>query len=68
VIGTGLGIAGALAVTRLLGGALLGVSATDATSFLRAFAVVLGGVVIASLVRAAWRAARINPLAALRHR
>jgi len=66
-IGAGLGIAVALAMTRLLGSALFGVSATDATSFLRALAVVLGGVIIASLVPA-WRAARTNPLAALRHR
>jgi hypothetical protein len=66
-IGAGLGIAVALALTRLLGSALFGVSATDATSFLLALAVVLGGVIIASFVPA-WRAARINPLTALRHR
>jgi putative ABC transport system permease protein len=66
-IGAGLGIAVALAMTRLLGSALFGVSATDATSFLRALAVVLGGVIIASLVPA-WRAARTNPLTALHHR
>ena len=35
-IGAGVGIAAALAMTRLLGSALFGVSATDATSFLRA--------------------------------
>jgi predicted permease len=66
-IGASLGIAVALAMTRLLGSALFGVSATDATSFLRALAVVLGGVIIASLVPA-WRAARTNPLTALHHR
>jgi putative ABC transport system permease protein len=65
-IGAGLGIAAALAMTRLLGSALFGVSATDATSFVRALAVVLGGVIVATLVPA-WRAARTNPLAALRH-
>jgi len=66
-IGAGLGLAVALALTRLLGSALFGVSATDATSFLFALAVVLGGVIIASLVPA-WRASRTNPLTALRHR
>jgi macrolide transport system ATP-binding/permease protein len=65
-IGAGLGIAAALAMTRVLGSALFGVSATDATSFVRAMAVVIGGVIIATLVPA-WRAARTNPLTALRH-
>jgi ABC-type antimicrobial peptide transport system permease subunit len=65
-IGAGLGIAAALAMTRLLGSALFGVSATDAASFVRALAVVLGGVIVATLVPA-WRAARTNPLTALRH-
>ena len=45
---------------------LFGVSATDAVSFARALAIVLGGVVVATLVPA-WRAARTNPLSALRH-
>jgi ABC-type lipoprotein release transport system permease subunit len=53
-------------MTRLLGSALFGVSATDATSFLRALTIVLGGVVVATLVPA-WRAARTDPLSALRH-
>jgi ABC-type lipoprotein release transport system permease subunit len=45
---------------------LFGVSATDALSFARALAIVLGGVVLATIVPA-WRAARTNPLTALRH-
>jgi hypothetical protein len=65
-IGAILGTAAAFALTRLLGSALFGVSATDATSFARALVVVLGGVIVATLVPA-WRAARTNPLAALRH-
>jgi macrolide transport system ATP-binding/permease protein len=65
-IGAGIGIAAALVMTRLLGSALFGVSATDATSFIRALAIVLGGVVVATLWPA-WRASRTNPLAALRH-
>ena len=65
-LGAALGIVAALAVSRLLGSVLFGVSATDAVSFARALAVVLGGVVVATLVPA-WRAARTNPLSALRH-
>ena len=53
-------------LTRLLGSALFGVSATDALSFARALAIVLGVVVVATLVPA-WRASRTNPLSALRH-
>jgi len=45
---------------------LYGISATDAISFARALALVLGIVVVATLVPA-WRAARTNPLSALRH-
>jgi ABC-type lipoprotein release transport system permease subunit len=45
---------------------LFGVSATDAVSFARALALVLGVVVVATIVPA-WRAARTDPLSALRH-
>lgn len=45
---------------------LFGVSATDLVSFAWALAVVLGGVVVATILPA-WRAARTNPLRALRH-
>jgi predicted permease len=65
-VGSVLGIVAALAFTRLLGSALYGVSATDFISFARALAIVLGGVIVATLVPA-WRAARTNPLSALRH-
>ena len=66
VIGVVLGSAGALVAARLLGNVLFGVSATDASSFARALAIVFGGVVAATIVPA-WRAARTNPLTALRH-
>jgi putative ABC transport system permease protein len=56
----------ALGVGRLLGSMLFGVSATDGISFARALAIVLGGVIVATIVPA-WRAARTNPLQALRH-
>jgi predicted permease len=64
--GATIGVLAALGVSRLLGSVLFGVSATDAVSFARALAVVLGGVVLATIVPA-WRAARTNPLVALRH-
>jgi ABC-type lipoprotein release transport system permease subunit len=66
VIGSALGMLAALGVSRLLASVLFGVSATDTLSFARALAIVLGGVVIATLIPA-WRASRTNPLRALRH-
>jgi len=65
-IGAALGTVTALGLSRLLGSMLFGVSATDAASFARALAIVLGGVAVATIVPA-WRAARTNPLIALRH-
>ncbi|HEY2906943.1 MAG TPA: ABC transporter permease [Vicinamibacterales bacterium] len=65
-IGVGIGLAAALAVTRMLASALYGVSATDVSSFARALAIVISVVVVATLVPA-WRASRMNPLNALRH-
>jgi ABC-type antimicrobial peptide transport system permease subunit len=50
----------------LLVGVLYGVSATDAASYATAVAIVLGAVAAATIVPA-WRAARTNPLIALRH-
>jgi hypothetical protein len=65
-IGAALGFVAALGLARLLGSALYGVSATDGPSFGGALAIVLGGVIVATLVPP-WRAARTNPLSALRH-
>ena len=59
-------MAASLAVTRLLGTLLYGVSATDVVSFAAAPAVVLGIALAASLVPA-WRASRTNPITAVRH-
>ena len=64
--GIALGILAALVLSRLLGSALFGVSATDAVSFARALALVLSVVATATVVPA-WRASRTNPLTALRH-
>ena len=66
-VGAATGIVASFAVTRLLGSLLYGVSATDAVSFGTAAAVVLSSVLLATLIPA-WRAARTNPIAALRHR
>jgi hypothetical protein len=65
-IGAVVGVVAAVAVTRLLRSVLFGVSPIDAVSFTRALAFVLGAVIVATIVPA-WRAARTNPLNALRH-
>jgi len=66
VSGAVLGLLASLATGRLLGSVLFGTSATDPVSFARALAIVLGTVAGATVIPA-WRAARTNPLAALRH-
>ena len=65
-VGAGLGVVAALGVAGLLRTVLYGVSATDAVSFGRALAIVLG-VVIAATIVPAWKASRTNPISALRH-
>jgi putative ABC transport system permease protein len=66
VVGVIVGTAAAFGVSRLFVSVLFGVSATDVVSFARALAIVLAGVVLATLVPA-WRAARMDPLSGLRH-
>lgn len=64
--GAALGVVAALGLGGVLRSVLFGVSPTDGVSFARALAIVLAGVVIATIVPA-WRATRTDPLDALRH-
>ena len=66
VMGTSLGVLIAFAVSRLMARLLLGVVATDMTSFALATAVVTVAAVMASVIPA-WRAATLDPVAVLRH-
>jgi putative ABC transport system permease protein len=63
-VGTFLGLAGALAWTRVLQGMLFGVGATDPITFLAVAGLVLAVAVLASGVPV-WRAARCDPREAL---
>jgi ABC-type antimicrobial peptide transport system permease subunit len=64
--GIGIGLAGALAMTRLFKSLLVGVTATDSVSF-AATTVLLVLVALAASYLPARRAARIDPLQALRN-
>ena len=63
--GLALGTVAALGLTRLLGAMIYGVSATDPVTFLAVVVVLLLVAVLACLIPAA-KAARIDPLTALR--
>lgn len=64
--GLALGLVGAFALTRLLAGLLFGVSATDRVTFIL-LALLLGVIALLASYLPARRAARIDPLLALRH-
>jgi ABC-type antimicrobial peptide transport system permease subunit len=64
-IGSALGLGAALATTRLLDSLLFGLTATDATTLVLA-AVLMVAIALAAAAVPALRAARMNPLAALR--
>ena len=65
-LGIVLGVAGALALQRVIASQLFGVSATDPSVFILVAAFMGAVVFIAALLPARW-ATRVNPLLALRH-
>lgn len=64
-VGVVLGLAGALAASRAVRSLLYGVTATDPATYVSVVALLVG-VTLAACVLPAWRAARVDPLVALR--
>jgi ABC-type antimicrobial peptide transport system permease subunit len=65
-LGTALGLTGALIVTRIMASLLYGVSATDRFTFV-VTPLLLGGIALLASYVPARRAARVNPMIALRY-
>jgi ABC-type antimicrobial peptide transport system permease subunit len=66
LIGVAVGLAGTLVLTRVLSSLLYGVRATDPATF-ACVALLLITVALAASGIPAWRAARTNPMSALRY-
>jgi ABC-type antimicrobial peptide transport system permease subunit len=66
VVGLGIGVAAALALTQFLKWLLFGVEAYDPPTFLGIAGVLLGAGVLACLIPAL-RAAKVDPMVTLRH-
>jgi len=65
VLGTAIGVAGAIALSRWIEGLLFGVTATDPATIVAVVAMLLTVALVACYVPA-WRATRVNPTQALR--